>query len=487
MTEDARGRAGRRAAGWAPWRAEMRAMLLLGWPMALTNLSQMALLATDSAYLGHLSTVALAAVTLSGTLYWTMLAPGFGLAAATGAILAQERGRRVGQLRAMRRTLQAGLTAALLGALPGMALLWHGGALLRALGQEEALAATAQLFLDGVLWGVAPFSLFLTLRGLMAALERPLPPLVIGLLAVPLNAGLGWALIFGNLGLPALGVRGAGIAGAASNGFMLAALALVVARDRRLRRWRFLAGPWRPDPARLLGVLRLGLPMTVGILLEIGLFSAVGLVLGPLGATAVSAHAIALNIASFTFAVPLGLAQAATARVGLAIGAGRVRAAWRAGWAAIALSVAFMAPMAALMLTLPGPLAGLFLGTEVPDAPAVASLAATLLLFAGLFQLSDGVQVVAAGALRGLHDARAPMLIAAGGYWGLGFTAAVLLGRAAGLGAVGVWAGLVIGLLGVAAAMAWRWDRLSRRGGAREGGARRRGLTPPAPLAPIPA
>jgi MATE family multidrug resistance protein len=447
------------------WWAEARATLLLAWPMALTNLSQMALLATDSAYLGHLSTEALAAVTLSGTLFWTMLAPGFGLSFAAAAMLAQERGRRVGHVRAMRRTFRAGAWGALLAALPGMVLLWNGGAVLRALGQDAALAAAAQDFLRYMLWGIPAFGLFLTLRGFMAAMERPWPPLVIGLLAVPLNALVGWVLIFGHFGAPAMGVRGAGIAGAVADSFMFLALALFVMRDRRLRRYRLFGRIWRIDMARLRKAIGLGLPIAAQMLLEIGLFSAVGLAMGAFGAQAVAAHAIALQIASITFAVPLGLGQAATARVGLAIGAGRVRAAWRAGWVAILLSMAFMAPMAALMLLVPGTLAGLFLDEATPGAAETAALAATLLFFAGLFQLSDGVQVTGAGALRGLHDTRMPMWIAAIGYWALGFTAALVLAFPLGLGPGGIWAGLVIGLLGVAGAMTWRWARLSRRGG----------------------
>lgn len=456
------------------WAAEVRATLALAWPLALTNLSQMAMLATDAALLGHHATESLAAVTLSATLFWAVLAPGFGLSFAAAAVLAQERGRRTGQVRAMRRTLRAAFWAGLLAALPGMALLWHGAPLLVALGQEPALAALAGEFLRCLLWGVLPFGLFITLRGLMAAMERPGPPLVIGVLAVLLNAALGWVLIFGNLGAPALGVRGAGIAGAVTDAAMFLALAAYVLRDRRLRRLVPPGGRWWPERDRLGRLLRLGLPIAAQMVLEIGLFSAVGLVMGAFGAPALAAHAVALQIASTTFAVPLGLGQAATARVGLAIGAGRTADAARAGWVAIALGTGFMAAMGAAMILMPGPLAALFLG---PGAAEAARLAATLLLLAGLFQVGDGVQVVAAGALRGLHDTRSPALIAAAGYWGLGLPAGLLLGFAAGLGPAGIWIGLVLGLTGVAAAMTWRWARLARRGG----------LTPCGWRAPLPA
>ncbi|MBB5695000.1 MATE family efflux transporter [Muricoccus pecuniae] len=466
------------------WWAEARAMLLLAWPMALTNLSQMALLATDSAYLGHVSTEALAAVTLSSTVFWTMLAPGFGLSLATAALLAQERGGRIGHVRGMRRTHRAGVWGAVLAAVPGMVVMWNGGTVLRALGQDPALADAAQDFMRCVLWGIPFFGLYLNLRGFMAAMERPGPPLVIGLLAVPLNALIGWVLVFGNLGAPAMGVRGAGIAGAVADAFMFLALAVFVMRDRRLRRYRLFGRIWRLDPSRLGRVVALGLPIAAQMLLEIGLFSAVGLFMGAFGAHAVAAHAIALQIASTTFAVPLGLAQAATARVGLAIGAGRAREARRAGWTAIALSAVFMGPMAALMLLAPGALASIFLDPAAPGAAETAALAATLLLFAGLFQLSDGMQVVGAGALRGLQDTRVPMLIAAAGYWALGLTAALGLAFPAGLGPPGIWAGLVVGLAGVAGAMTWRWSRLSGRLPGRSPG--QDGLTGAPAAAPIP-
>ena len=462
-------------AGPHPWRAEVRATLALAWPMALTNLVQMGLIATDGAILGRVSTEAVAALALAGTLAWAALAPIFGLAFATAAMLAQERGRRIGHVREMRRTFRAGLWAGALGTLPGALLLWFAAPVLRALGQDPALAALAQDYLRVLVWGFLPFGAFIVLRGFAAAMERPVPPLVVGLLALPLNGVICAALAYGWFTEP-MGVRGAAFASVVADAFMALALAAYLLRDRRLRRFGLFRGLGGIEPARLARLLRLGLPIAATMLLEIGVFSAVGLLMGAFGAGAIAAHAVALQIASLTFAVPLGLGQAATTRVGLAMGAGQPRAAWRAGWAALALAALFMSATAATMLLVPGLLVRVFLDPGAPGTAEAAVLGATLLTLAGLFQLGDGVQVVGAGALRGLHDTRAPMVIAAVGYWPLGFGAGWLLGFPLGLGPVGVWAGLVLGLTAVAAAMTLRWARLAAPDGTRAA----------RPLAPVP-
>ncbi|WP_376096458.1 MATE family efflux transporter [Roseomonas sp. CCTCC AB2023176] len=454
---------GSRAAG-SPWRAEIRATLALAWPMALTNLTQMGLVATDAAILGRVSTAAVAALALAGTLFWAAMAPCFGLSFAAAAMLAQERGRRVGHVKDMRRTFRAGIWAVALGTVPGAVLLWHAAPVLVALRQDAVLAVLAQDYLRIMLWGLFPFGAFITLRGFFAAMERPTPPLVIGMLALPLNGIVGAALVFGWF-TPPMGVEGAAIASVLANAFMLVAAAAYVLRDRRMRRFGLFRGLHLFEGTRLLHLVRLGVPISAAMMLEIGVFSAVGLLIGGFGEAAIAAHAVALQIASTTFAIPLGIGQAATARVGLAIGAGRPREAWRAGWAAIGLAAAFMAAMAATMLLVPDALVRVFLDPAAPGTAEAAALGATLLILAGLFQLGDGVQVVGAGALRGLHDTRAPMVIAAIGYWPLGFGVGWVLGFPLGFGPVGVWVGLVLGLTAVAILMTLRWARLSARGG----------------------
>jgi len=447
------------------WRVEAVATLGLAWPIVLTNLSQMAMALTEALLLGQAGTQALAAGILGSSLYFALIAPGFGLALAAAPLLALARGegRRPGAagrgwVREMRRGARAALWACMIATLPSGIALWHAGPLLVALGQDPALAALAQDYTRAALWGLPGFCAFIVLRGFLAAMERPAAAMWISLAGVALNLPLCWALIF-----PAgLGVQGAGIAATLADTALFLALLAVVLRDRVFRRFRVFGRIWRPDLPRLGRVFALGLPIAGSLLLEIGLFTAAALAMGWIGAVAVAAHAAAVQTASVTFMVPMGIGQAATARVGLATGAGDKAGAARAGWVAIGLGAGFMATMAVLLVAGAHGIAWLFIDPGDPAATEVRALAATLLVMAGLFQLADGVQVVAAGALRGLADTRVPMLFAAFGYWVLAFPAGLALGFWAGFGPIGVWAGLAIGLGVVAVLMTLRWRRLSR-------------------------
>jgi MATE family multidrug resistance protein len=455
----------------SPWRAEARATLALAWPLALTNLSQHAMTLTDAIILGRLSTEALAAATLGANLYWVLMAPALGVALAAGPLLAQARGngRRGGGegrgwAEAMRRAAGGVVWAAMLVLAPCLALLWHGGALLRLLGQEEALAALAGDYLRALMWGLVPFTLFVVLRAFLAAMERPGAALAVALAAVAVNAGLDWLLVFGAPGWEGMGVVGAGVASSLANALMVLGLLGLVARDRVLRRFRLLGGGAlrRPDGAVLRATFRLGLPIAATMLLEIGVFGAATFAVGWFGAAAVAAHAIALQSSAMTFMVPMGIAQAATARVGILAGAGDPAGARRAGWAAVALGAGFMAAMALLLILGRDTIARAFLDPADPDSPAAAALGAALLVVAGVYQLADGVQVVAAGALRGLKDTRVPMWLAAFGYWAAGLPLGLLLAHPLGLGPVGIWVGLAAGLAVVALPMLLRWRWLSR-------------------------
>jgi multidrug resistance protein, MATE family len=457
-----------RAAGHRAWRAEARATLALAWPLALTNLSQHALALTDALILGWLSTEALAAATLGANLYWAVMAAPLGTALAATPILAQARGagQRTGGagrgwVRQMRRGARSALWASLAMLLPSMLVLWYAEALLLALGQEPRLAALAGAYVRALMWGLLPFCGFVVLRGFLAAMERPAPALWIAGAAIGVNALLDWLLVFGAFGWEGLGVVGAGIASSLANTLMVLGLLVLIARDRVLGRFRLLGRFWRPDWGKLREVVRIGLPISGTMLLEIGVFSAAAIAMGWFGAIAIAAHAIALQVAATTFMVPMGIAQAATARVGLFVGAGEPAAAARAGWVAVGLAAGFMGMMAALLVAGAGPIAWAFLDAADPQAAEAAALGAVLLTIAGIFQLADGVQAVAAGALRGLKDTQVPMLLAALGYWGLGMPIGLLLAARAGQGPPGIWVGLAAGLAAVALLMLRRWWRLS--------------------------
>jgi MATE family multidrug resistance protein len=458
------------AAAGAParpgWRAEAVATLVLAWPIVLTNLSQMAMALTETLLLGRLGAESQAGGLLGSSVLFALVAPGFGLALAAAPLqaIARGEGRRAGGagrgwVRRLRRATRSSLWACGMVCVPCCLVLWHAESLLLATGQEPALAALAADYTRAALWGVPGFCAFIVLRGLLAAMERPAAAMWISLAGVAVNVPLAWALIF-----PAgLGVAGAGVAASIADTGLFLALLAVVLRDRRFRRLRVFGRFWRPDWARLREVFAVGLPIAAALIMEIGVFTAAALAMGWFGAVAVAAHAAAIQTASLTFMVPLGIGQAATARVGLANGAGDGAGAARAGWVAIGLGAGFMAAMAVLLTAGAGVIAAGFIDAADPQAGQVRALAATLLVMAGVFQLADGIQVVAAGALRGLADTRVPMVFAAFGYWGLALPAGIALAWWAGAGPPGIWAGLALGLAVVAGLMLARWRRLAPR------------------------
>jgi MATE family multidrug resistance protein len=245
---------------------------------------------------------------------------------------------------------------------------------------------------------------------------------------------------------------------------MFFGLAVVISLDRTLRRYHLFGRFWRADWARYRALWRIGVPIGLTLAFEVTIFNAAALLMGRFGASELAAHAIALQIASFTFMVPLGVSQAVTVRVGLAYGAGDPHGVTRAGWMAFALGVGFMAGTALLMVVAPRTLVGFFLDTADPANAPVVGFALSFLMLAALFQLADGAQAVGAGMLRGLQDTRVPMIYAAIGYWGIGLPVGVALGFGTGLRGVGIWIGLALGLAVVAGLMLWRWTRRGRLG-----------------------
>ncbi|MGE0716750.1 MAG: MATE family efflux transporter [Alphaproteobacteria bacterium] len=454
------------------WRREMIATGGLAVPLILTNLAQIAITTTDVVMIGTLGPHALAGAGLGSAILFTLWMFGTGVVSAVAPMVAQARGRGRDVDRDIRRTLQQGIWAVPLVAAPCMAVLALCGPALRAMGQDPDLVAATESYLSSLLWCLPPALWFIVLRTYMAALERPRPAVVVTVVGIALNAAAAWLLIHGGLGLPALGIFGAGLATTIVDTFMAAAMLLVVAVDPALARQRLLRGLWRADWRRLRELLAIGLPIGAMMTLECALFSGATLLMGLIGADAVAGHQIALQIASVTFMVPLGIGQAATVRVGLAAGRGDGAAALRAGWTALGLGVLFMATMAAIFLAVPGPLVGLFLDRAAPDAAAAVALATGFLFFAAMFQIVDGAQVIGAGALRGLKDTRVPMAIAAFGYWVVGFPCAVGLAFWAGRGGDGIWLGLTAGLAAVALLLVARFARRVRAVGA--SGPRRR-------------
>jgi len=445
------------------WTSELRATLRLAWPLILANLTQQLIQATDVLLMGRLGATQLAAATLALNLTWTFNLFLFGLVTASSPMMASALGRRANAVRDVRRTFRAGLWLLVFALPPYWLLLWHVGDLMRTLGQSEELARQGETFLRAYMWCTAPWLIFQLLRNFVAALERPRIVLWLSIAGIALNALLSWSLIFGHFGMPALGLVGGGVGSTLTWLLLCLALVAVTATDRQFRRFHLFGNWWRFDGQRTTAMVRLGLPIGITMALEMGVFALAAYFMGWIGAPAVAAHAIALQIAALTFMVPLGLGQAATVRVGLALGRRDDSAITRAGWTAWILGVGFMATMALIMWAIPRPLVTLFLADTAVNAVVIA-LAVSFLKVAAAFQLFDGAQVIGAGMLRGLHDTRWPLMFAFVGYWGVGLGIGAWLAFAADWQGVGIWIGLASGLAAVAVLMLVRWTMRDRLG-----------------------
>lgn len=447
-----------------PWRAEARALLALSVPMVIGNLGWSAIAATDLLLLGRLGADAVAAGALALNLYHAFLIFGIGLTTAASPLIASERGRRLHAVRDIRRTFRQTLWAAALICVPSWLVLWQATPILIFIGQDPGLAADAAQLMHALQWAMLPYLVFMTLRNFVAALERPIWGVIVTLVAVPFNALVGWVLIFGPLGLPAMGLHGAGLAGFLSSLFMVLGLAAVVMLDRRFRRYHLFGRFWRADWNRFRTVWKVGLPIAMTLGFEITVFNAAVFLMGLIGRAPLAAHAIALQIAALCFMVPMGIGQAATVRVGYAQGRGDMAAVGRAGWLALILGIAFAAFSATMLVAIPRLLVSGFIDVDAPANAEVTQLAISFLAIAALFQLVDGAQAIGAGVLRGLQDTRVPMIFAAVGYWVIGIGVGTLLAFPLGLGGVGIWWGLASGLLVVAILLLWRWVRRERLG-----------------------
>src|SRR6266481_2139773 len=311
---------------------ELTETLRLAVPIALTQLGQIAMMTTDLALIGRLGDEAVAAAALAHTVAFISFAFGMGLVSAVAPLAAQAFGAR--DPRMVRRALRVGLWAALLIALPLMALPFRGEQILLALGQAPMAAHLAQQYLFGLAWGVLPALWFIAIRGFMSAVNRPEPILWITLAAIPANALLVYLLLYGEWGMPRLGLFGAGLATSIVNlGTFLAGL-WFAARRRPFRKYHVLAHIWRIDWELMRQLIVIGAPISISFLLEYGLFGAAGLLMGLISTTALAAHQIALQIAALLFMVPLGIGMAATVRVGHAVGRGDAPAVRRAGYIA---------------------------------------------------------------------------------------------------------------------------------------------------------
>ncbi|MEJ1970741.1 MAG: MATE family efflux transporter [Rhizomicrobium sp.] len=381
--------------GAAAWIAETRELLKLAGPLILTQLAQMAIGTTDTLMLARFSTAALAGAVLGNTMFYFCWLLGSGPTAAVAPMIAHILGADPGDRTHVRVVARMGFWSVLMIGLPLVVFLQFAHPILLALGQSEQLAGAASRFVMPLSVGL-PFSLaFQVLRNYSTALSRPHASLIVMGISVCLNVVFDYALIFGHFGFPRLGLLGSGIASATSFAVSFLIMLLVVRLTPRLHLHRIFRDALTPDWGKLKEIYVLGLPIGLTMLFEATLFFSSNFFMGHFGLDHLAAHTIAMNVPSITFMVPLGVAMAATVRVGLAAGSGDSQAVRRAGWAAIGVATGFMAVTSMVLWNWPFALAQLYLPATPANMPALL-LAVAFLHVAAVFQIADGVQVTAA-------------------------------------------------------------------------------------------
>jgi MATE family multidrug resistance protein len=440
----------------SPFLAEVRALLALGGPLIAAQLVQIAMSFVDTVMAGHLSPRDLAAVAVGVSLWVPIVVFGMGVLMSVSPTVAQDYG--AGRLDAIGGHVRQGLWLSQAVALASFVAVRSCSPVLGWMKIDPAIVPTAAGFLNAISWGLPASCAFTVLRGYSEAVSKTRPVLAISLVGLVANIAGNFVFMHGRLGMPRLGAVGTGVASACVLWTMLVSLVIWIACDRYYRQFPIFGRFERPDWSPIVRLLKLGSPIGVCFFLECSLFTAVSLLMGRLGAEVVAGHQVALNVASVTFMVPLGLSLAVTVRVGHAMGRGAPQDARRSGLVGAGLAVAFMSVTALVMATCPHLIAAIYSGDE-----AVHRIAVRLLLMAAIFQIFDGLQVAGAGALRGLKDTAMPMFITLVAYWGLGLPLGVWMGLILDGGPPALWIGLIAGLIAAAVLLNTRFLVLTRR------------------------
>ena len=436
-------------------RKELRALLLLAVPVALSELGWMSMSVVDTAMVGRLNAVTIGAVGLGGILYYTIVLFGFGLLLSMDPLVSQSYG--AGDIKDCHHTLHHGIFLAFALTLPLMALTYALPEILLRWDVRPVVVIAATPFIRTLSWSTLPLLLYACLRRYLQAMRR-VQPVMIALLTANLVNALGdWALIYGHLGLHAHGIVGAAWSTLFSRVYLMGYLAIyIVLYERKSHNGLFQHRP-RLDWQRIGKMLRLGLPAASQILLEMGAFAAATVVAGKLAPAALAAHQIALNCATLTYGIPLGIGAATAVSVGHALGRKDSQSAIRVGWLGIALGAAFMSLSALTFLLFPTQIMRLFTTNA-----SVIAIGGTLIAIAAFFQLFDGIQTVATGALRGMGDTHSSMLLNLLSYWLLGLPLGYALCFHFHRGAAGIWSGLSLSLVILAITLLIVWNRRAK-------------------------
>jgi MATE family multidrug resistance protein len=439
--------------------AEIRESTNLAAPLASAQLAQATTGFVDTVMVGMLGSQSLAAGGLGAITFSALLIIGINVVSAVSPLVAEAYGSE--KFYQVGRVANHGLWLALILSIPITVLIWNAAPLLRLLGQEEANVVLAESYLRAIVWGFPPALAFAALKSFVAGLSKPRSVMVIMVLSVVLNGAANYVLMFGKFGLPALGLAGAGWASTICYWSMFIALAVYILRQQSLNCYQVFWDLPYFNGSIFWNIVKIGWPIGVLAAFETGMFTITTFLAGHLGTTTLAAHQIAIQTATVTFMVPLGISQATTVRVGRFMGQRHITNAQLSGYVGIGLGALFMSVMALLMWMFPQFIVSIYLDIQNPENQSVVAIATSLLSVAAIFQIFDGIQVIAAGALRGLQDTHIPMMIGIVSYWVVGFSSSAVLGVGLKLGGVGLWYGLALGLAVAAIILTWRFHRLA--------------------------
>lgn len=411
-------------------------------PLILSNIAQFAIHITDTVMLGWYDVTALAAATIAGSLFFVIFIVGAGFSQAVTPLVAAA--AEENDDTQVRRVTRMGLWLSIIYALIVTVPFFWAEDILIAMGQDAAVADLAHIYLQIVIWQMVPALIVMTLKAFLAAMEHTAIILWATIGTAVLNVFVNYALIFGNWGAPEMGIRGAAIASLTVT--IVTVLILVIYVLWVLPQYQLFKNFWRSDGEIMKRVYKLGWPIGLTSLAEGGLFSASAVMMGWIGALELAAHGIALQLASLTFMVHIGFSQAATVRAGRAVGRQDEFSLRRGGITAIGMSAIYAVITSIVFLAIPETLVSLFIDPNEAERATILRLGASFVMVAALFQLVDGLQVLALGLLRGVQDTAVPMVMAAFSYWVIGLPASYVLAFTLGMGGVGLWLGLVIGL-----------------------------------------
>ncbi len=444
-----------------PYRAYLKATLLLGLPLIGSHLAQMLVHLTDTVMLGWYGVAELAAVVLATSVFFIFFIVGSGFAMAVMPMVASAEGEedRV----QVRRVVRMGLWISTFYCAALMPVLWNFEAMMLLAGQDAEIARLGQDYMRIAQWGMFPAMLIMVLKSFLSALERPGWVLWGTILGAIGNGFFNYAFIFGNWGAPELGSKGAAFASLFSGSVTFLVLAFYAQVNPALKEYAIFTRIWRSDWPAFGEVFRLGWPIGTTMLAEAGLFSATALMMGWIGTRELATHGIAIQIVSMAFMIYLGLAGVGTIRTGRALGRRDKAGIWRATVTVTVLLLVVALVIISLILSVPEFLIGLFLDQDNAQSEAIIAYGTGLLVVGAAFQIFDGLQVVALSVLRGIKDTRAPMFMAVFSYWGVGIPTSYVLGFVFDFGGYGIWSGLVIGLALAAVTMLLRFLRQMRR------------------------